>query len=418
MNESPARLLLAVLFALAASAGGAKASPPDEQLTRLRLCTPAWRNIGPLTPQEAARKFPVIFGHLDPKPFHEGNPAASCFKYILGPYVAKTQLDVLPREALASDRNHDFVKARDWENWLIVPDNPQWLAHVRTMVTKLMASDFDGLFVDSMGVAPVASNYTLTTALNPHTNQPYTKAEWLAAELIMLKAIRAAMPAGKKVTLNGLAQGTRYWAEPEAESPRVLLSAVDGAMSESVWRDAKSGLGAWPTPERWMLDVRMIQDVEQRGLMGFWWTKCWSDGNTSNNEPNAAVLVPQWRRFALASHLLAAGPHSYFNFDTVKNDKPKSNAAEYFPEYDAPLGHAVSAMEPIDRSGIYARRFSNGVVVVNPTGESSPELSLPWADLAQATFQVTGENRTTSARFVVAAHTGLILTVQNEAPAK
>jgi len=69
--------------------------------------------------------------------------------------------------------------------------------------------------------------------------------------------------------------------------------------------------------------------------MGFWWTKCWTDGNTSKHEPGADRLVPQWCRFALASYLLAASPRSYCNFDTEKNDQPKSNAAEYFTEYDA-----------------------------------------------------------------------------------
>ncbi|MDB6114888.1 MAG: Alpha-galactosidase [Lacunisphaera sp.] len=386
-------------------------APVDGQLTRLRLFTPAWRDIGPLTPQEAGKKFPIVLGHLDPRPFHEGNPAARCFKYILGPYVDKAQLDQLPREALARDAQGNFVKARDWANWLVVPDNPKWLDHLRELVPQLMASDFDGLFVDSMGTAPVASNYTLTAALNPRTGKPYTRAEWLAAERVMLQAIRAALPAGKQVTLNGLAQGTRYWTEPEADSPRVLLPAVDGAMSESTWRDAKALLDAWPTPGRWMLDVRMIQDVERRGLMGFWWTKCWGDGNTSKHEPEAAALLPQWRRFALASYLLAAGPHSYFNFDTEKNDQPRSNAAEYFPEYDAPLGHALDAMQPLGSTGAFARRFSGGVVLVNPTAQPVGAVELPWPELRAVALNSAGEGRTYSGRFDLPAHTGLLLTL-------
>ena len=383
----------------------------DELLTRLRLCTPAWRDIGLQTPQEAAKKFPVIFGHLDPKPFHEGNPGARCFKYILGPYADKTQLGTLPREALASDAKGGYVKARDWANWLVVPDSAGWQVELRTRVPQLMASEFDGLFVDSMGTAPVATSYTLTPAINPHTGKPYTKGEWLAAEKVMLETIRAVMPPGKKVTLNGLAQGTRYWTEPEADSPRVLLPLVDGAMSEATWRDARAPLDAWPTVERWQLDVRMIQDVERRGLMGFWWTKCWSNGTTSLHDPGAETLVPQWRRFALASYLLAAGPHSYFNFDTDRDDKPKSNAAEYFAEYDAPLGHAVTAMEPVETSGAYARRFSGGVVVVNPTAQTIAEVELPWAELRTVTLNSSGENRTYTGKFAVPAHTGLILTL-------
>ena len=398
-----------VVFALTLTTACAGAAITDDGVTRLRLCAPAWRDIGDQTPQEAARRFPVIFGHLDPRPFHEGNPAVRCFKYVLGPYVNKAMLTQLPREALASDAKGDFVKARDWANWLVVPDNPRWLDYLRKQIPLLMASDFDGLFVDSMGTAPVASNYTLKPALNPHTGRPYTKAEWLAAEAVMLRVIKEVMPAGKIVTLNGLSNGGRYWAEPAADSPRALLPYVQGAMSESMWREAKSRLDAWPSLERWRQEIRMIQDVEQRGLMGFWWTKCWTDGNTSKHEPGAERLVPQWRRFALASYLLAAGPHSYFNFDTERNDRPKSNAAEYFSEYDASLGHALEPMRPLAGAGVYARRFSRGLVLVNPTAEAIAGIALPWADLADVKLTAAGENTIHAAPLTLEAHTGRIL---------
>jgi hypothetical protein len=226
----------------------------------------------------------------------------------------------------------------------------------------------------------------------------------------MLEAIRAALPEGKLLTLNGLGPGSRYWAEPVEESPRVLLGHVDGAMSESIWRKAWEPLDRWPTPDDWMADVRMVQDIQQRGLLGFWWTKCWSDGNTSDNEPNAEVLVPQWRRFALASYLLAAGPGSYFNFDTRKLD---NNAAEPFPEYDAPLGSASGPMQAIDNNGAYARPFSNGLVLVNPTSRAVTVERLPWGDAQSppAEYVAWGEDRMVRLPLTVAAHTGMILTV-------
>lgn len=370
----------------------AASSADDGGRVRLRLFAPAWREIGTQTPRDVARKFTIIFGHLPPGPFHGGNPEAKCIKYTLGPYVAKDMLKALPAQAFVHDPAGQVPKARDFANWLIVPDNPAWLAYQQQLVRKLMNSDFDGLFVDSLGTAPVDGNYLLSEPVNPNTGGRYTKAEWIAAEVKMLEATVAAMPGGKVIFMNGLGPGTRYWTEPERNSPRPLLRYVQGAMSESIWRAAKAPLDAWPTPEKWMLDVRMVQDVERRGLAGFWWTKCWSDGNTSWNEPDARTLVPQWRRFALASYLLAAGPHSYFNFDTVKNDKPKSNAAEYFPEYDIPIGWATSEMRKAT-GGVYWRAFSNGIVIVNPTAAAVSGLRLP------------GRAKPVS----IAAHTGLIL---------
>jgi len=156
-----------------------------------------------------------------------------------------------------------------------------------------------------------------------------------------------------------------------------------------------------------MQDIRMVQDVERRGLTGFWWTKCWCDGNTCANEPGAETIVPQWRRFAMGSYLLAAGPHSYFNFDTVKNDQP-SNAAEDFPEYDVALGAATGPMQEISGTGVYWRPFSGGIVVVNPTAKSVE--GLRPAGIADQPFISAGENRKRRSPFGAPAHTGLILT--------
>jgi hypothetical protein len=383
------------------------ASCVSAQEVRLRLFAPAWRNIGEQDPREVARKFPIIYGHLSPGPFHEGNPQCKVIKYSLGPYVTRDVMKKLPPEALVRDSAGEVPKARDFANWLIVPDNPRWLDYQRNLVRQLMDSDFDGLFVDSLGTAPVDSEYLHSKPFNPATKQPYTVSEWLAAERKMLEATVAALPKGKLLFLNGLGPGSRYWREPERDSPRVLLEYVQGAMSESIWRPAKSPLTAWPSIDNWNKDVRMIQDIDKRGLYGFWWTKCWSDGNTSWNEPGAKELVPQWRRFALASYLLAAGPRSYFNFDTMKDDQPKSNAAEYFAEYDAPLGNATSGMKEIAGTGVWYRAFTGGLIVVNPGVNDSPEVApVP----AGERYRSWGEERTVTAPFSVKAHTGLILT--------
>jgi len=379
--------------------------------TRLRLFAPAWRRIGEKTPQETAKRFEVIYGHYNAEPFHEGNPDCRVIKYILGPYVNKAEMQQLPGGALARDAQGNVIKAREFANWLIVPDNPEWIEYITARVSEMMSDDkYDGLFTDSMGTAPVESNYLEAKPINPNTGQPYTAVEWLAAEKEMIAAIQKILPEDKLLTMNGLGPGSRYWTEPVEASPRALLDPYDGAMSELIWRIPKTPLTAWPTVESWMSEIRMVQDVERRGLMGFWWTKCWSDGNTSNDEPNADVLVPQWRRFALGSYLLAAGPNSYFNFDTVKEDKPESNAAELYVEYEAPLGVATGEMTQAAGSGVYYRLFEKGLVLVNPTAAAVESVEIPGTE--GKTFKSWGEERTLQFPATVEAHTGLILTVE------
>jgi hypothetical protein len=374
---------------------------------RLRLFAPAWRGIGDQDPAAVARKFSIIYTFNDAGPFHEGNSASRIIIYSLGPYVSKAELKTIAPEALAHDPAGEVVKARDWPNWLVVPDNPKLLEHEQKLVNRLMAGSFDGLFIDSLGTAPIDSTYVLTKALNPNTAQPYTKEQWLAAEIKMVNAARQALPPGKLLFMNGLGPGTRYWTEPEAASPRILLAGFDGAMSESIWRMAKAPLSDWPAPDKWMLDIRMIKDVDRRGLYSFWWTKCGSVvGETPTDEAIHQDLIPQWRRFALASYLLAAGPKSYFNF--LAGDKKLNNGAQYYPEYDAPLGSAAGPMQPLGDSGVYWRPFQQGLVIVNPTAQAVGNLRPDRAN--QAEFTVAGENRLVRAPFTIPAHTGWILT--------
>ncbi len=389
-------------------------APVTGDEVKMRLCAPAWRNIGGQDPGEVAKKFTVIFGHLDPAPFHAGNPQTKCFKYYLGPYVSKAVRDSLPREALASDSTGGFVKAKDWENWLIVPDNPKWIEYHVGVVTNFLKAhpEWDGIFEDSMGTAPVEGGYLLTDPINPNTGKVYTKSDWLAAEQVMLDAVRKALPAGKQLTMNGLAQCTRYWTTPESDSPRALLPYVDGAMAELTWRSPTAGLSAWPSLSDWNKTISMIGDVQARGMMGFWWTKMWGDGNTSNNEPNASVLVPQWRRFTLASVLLAAGSKTHYNFDTMKND---NNAAEMFAEYYAPLGAATGTMTPLNVANVYGRPFTGGIVLVNPNTTDAANVTIPWTAWKGKTLVAAGEGKSYTEPFTIPAHTGMILTGQSTA---
>lgn len=380
-------------------------SVPATDDVRLHLFAPAWRGIGDRDPATVAKKFAIIYLRADPAPFHRGDPGVKCIVYSLGPYVNKAELQTLPPAALAHDAAGGFVKARDWPNWLVAPDNPKLQEYERGLVLKLMAGGYDGLFVDSLGTAPIDSAYVLSKAINPHTGSPYTAEQWLAAEIEMVRVAREALLKGKLLFMNGLGPGTRYWKEPEAASPRVLLAQFDGAMSESIWRTARAPLAEWPSAENWMLDIRMVQDVDRRGLLGFWWTKCGSVvGEKPRDEDTEQNLIPQWRRFALASYLLAAGPRSYFNF--LAGDTKLNDAAQYYPEYDAPLGVANGPMRPL-AGGVYYRLFSGGLVMVNPTGAAVDGLR---PEGAAGEFTSAGEGRKRRAPFALPAHTGWILT--------
>ena len=75
------------------------------------------------------------------------------------------------------------------------------------------------------------------------------------------------------------------------------------------------------------------------------------------------------RMFLLANYLLIKGRHTYLNLDY-------SMEPEWFPEYEIPIG-SPSGSVPVTVAdlwnagwGVYARAYSNGLVLVNPTADA------------------------------------------------
>lgn len=334
---------------------------------RFRLFSPAWRGIGGQDPAEVAKRFEVIFGNLDPAPFRAGNPNVEVIKYQLGPYVGPAdmrELTATKNDALARTAAGELIKANNFANWLANPGRPAWHRYLKAKVVELMGSrGFDGILSDSMGTAPVLTNYADGKPINPETGKLYTTQEWISAGKEHLRAMRSALTSGSKLYLNGLASGASYWSELDS-SPRALVGLVDGAMAESIFRNATEGLDSFPSEAAWLQDVTMIEDVAARGKRGFWWTKMWCDHDTCDAVPGAAKKIAQWRRFTLGSFLLGAGEQSFYNFETEKTD---GNAAEQFPEYDLArkLGQSRSVRLAVEGTKLQMRAFDEGRVFVN-----------------------------------------------------
>ena len=75
------------------------------------------------------------------------------------------------------------------------------------------------------------------------------------------------------------------------------------------------------------------------------------------------------RMFLLANYLLIKGRHTYLNLDY-------SMEPEWFPEYEIPIGSpsgsAPATVADLWNAGwsVYARTYSNGLVLVNPTADA------------------------------------------------
>ena len=75
------------------------------------------------------------------------------------------------------------------------------------------------------------------------------------------------------------------------------------------------------------------------------------------------------RMFLLGGYLLVKGRHTYLNFEL-------SSQPEWFPEYEIPIGSPVGGIPRSISSlwrydwGVYARTYTNGLVLVNPSDKS------------------------------------------------
>jgi hypothetical protein len=370
-----------------------------------KLHSPAWRGLGEFTATRTLNSvtstFKELFGHdddLDPSKIHS---TAKAYKYTLGLYVLPQRVPCsifppthedepkcaannsdpnwLDPSAFAKDANGKAVyPVRFRNNFLIVPDSDAWKADLlKTSETALKYKNtgvqWDGLFADSMG-SPLGDLNS-----EPLSYPAYDNARWLVASKTALQVQRTYLNnIGKSLMLNGLATGNEYFASTGPTSIFADSLLVNGVMSERVFREPISSTTTFKSTASWLKDVEMIEDVERKGLNGYWWSKCWSDEKTVRacRDDADQAAVARWRRYAVGSYLLGAGSKSYFNWDedydyidTAAGDVGEA-AAEYYTEYDRAitLGTASASKTLVAGfSNIYKRNFSNGIVYVNPT---------------------------------------------------
>ncbi len=229
---------------------------------------------------------------------------------------------------------YPFLWAMDVGN----PDYQQrWIENVLRDVTSDV---WDGVLIDD-------ANPTMKYHYDPSqiANHP-TDAHWQQATESALATIGPQLQAAGKLAIPNIGS----WSEDgyTAVGDR-WLRYVSGAMQEHFVKWGTTGTG-YADPVRWRRALSSLQAAQRAGKVFI--------GLTTSDDTDA-----QAARYGWATTLLGAEGAASFTMQSAQDTEP------WFPEYDYEIGAPLEAARA-DLDGIHWRRFSSGLVVVNPTTTS------------------------------------------------
>jgi len=220
---------------------------------------------------------------------------------------------------------------------------PQWKARFDTDNIFGGLTGLDYIYIDQVNDTPWAAADYLLTGSNQATNDPTVGTAYRKGMVSYFNALRSLNPNAKLLVNAG------SLATPE------FNNAVEGAFMECQ-------MGKSWSIETWAGWSKMMERYRAEMAQ----TKAPHDVVFQACYPSAD---PHFARYGLASALMDNG---YFAF-TVNG----VTAPPWFDEYSAPLGTAVDAPPTAPTaSGIWMRRYSNGVVLVNPSKTTAASIDI------------------------------------------
>jgi hypothetical protein len=211
---------------------------------------------------------------------------------------------------------------------------------------------YDGIVLDGVGAELIRS-----TASPVFTGtKTYTEKQRRDAVEGLIRAVRAKIPS-KLLIIGGYAwkDGTAY--DARSSESQDLANLADGIHIDEFLRAPISSTTEFKSETNWKKDVDFLAAASQDNKIVLITTRIYGSDATADT-------IVGWLKYSVASYLLGKnGTHTYFQFDV-------QGAQEYATNQilSAPVGSPQEAYTKLS-SGIYRRQFSNGIVLVNPTGD-------------------------------------------------
>lgn len=307
---------------------------------------------------------PVAFAdHV--RAMRRANPDLTILAYENGTLVKADKVRHLRESAFAHDSNGRRITSGIWGTTLMSPTSPAWRRWVDGEChERVRLGRYDGCFMDSMGLGIFSPSQQFTgIPVNPSTGSKYTQRQYRNAQARHADALRALSP-GLVHAFNVVQNDYRYWRDEVRSRPLAL--GRPAVQMEDFLRGAATGVSDFPDREKWLRNVRVIQDLEAHNVTGLYSTKLW----VSHTDAQAA----QWQGYAMATFLMGANGNSYFAFTRSRD---RAGVTGRNAPYSMPnrLGRPERAMVRT-HARIYKRPFRNGLAFVNP-GSSTVTVRLP-----------------------------------------
>jgi Hypothetical glycosyl hydrolase family 15 len=256
--------------------------------------------------------------------------------------------------------------------WAMDIGNPGFQrAWAEEVAGELRTQGWDGVFIDNV-------NPTIRYYHDPADVAKYpSDAAYSAAMTSALAHIVPTIHAAGKLAMANIGS----WPSYPAVGAR-WLRYLDGGMDERFTKfTAAPGQGYRSTGE-WHTELSILQQAQRQGK--------WFMGIAQSSDGDV-----QAERFGWATMLLGSGGHATF---ALQNDA-EYGLETWFSDYEAPIGRPLAPASQ-RRSGVDLRRFSHGLVLVNPTAS---------AHALRLGGRYSGDGLRGASTAKLAPHTGLIL---------
>jgi hypothetical protein len=280
-----------------------------------------------------------------------------------------------------------------------------WIAsYLNTQISSL---GYDGVFADNSLFYGTGDHFyrAAATPINPRTNRPWTSAEVRQALLDLHVAIKNAI-GSKLLCCNGIFCGSRFYDHQSAYQEFLSSSPMDGFMSEGAWYPNYDN-PQWMSEQTWVEAVNFLVWIQDNWLAGhsnrFYVPVCkLAYGNQAPTSLPSGATKGQMATYAYSSSLLGikTSTASQVYLSTFLSTSDLQNVGMKLL-FDAPIGTPTNNYYKVSETSVYARDFSNGKVLVNPTS-SSFQIVLP-----SNTYE-TPEGSPVNT-FTMPAHTGVVL---------